>query len=100
MTYGEYPARRAVAERVCEHFVRHMDGSPRVPEVRAIEALIDAGFWTSLRREEGYVPIVSLALVDPDETLHPLKFAHRLPLAPSALARVAPAVERPGIHLG
>jgi hypothetical protein len=99
MTYGEYPARRAVAERVCEHFVRQMDGSPRIPEVRAIEALIDAGFWTSLRREEGYVPIVSLALVDPDETRHPLRFAQRIPLVPSALARVAPAVERPGIHL-
>src|SRR5688572_13133680 len=27
-------------------------------------------------------------------------FAHSLPLGPSALVRVAPAVERPGIHLG
>jgi hypothetical protein len=100
MTYGEYPARRAVAERLREHFARHLDGMSRPPDLASIEALIDAGFWTSLRREEGYVPIVSLALVAPDETPHPLRFAEPLPLAPSALARVAPAVERPGIHLG
>src|SRR4051794_16804372 len=100
MTYGTYPARRAVAERVREHFIRHMDGPSLVPEVGPIEALIDAGFWTSLRREEGYVPTVSLALVGPDDTPHPLRFAAPLPLTPSALAKVAPAVERPGIHLG
>jgi sensor domain DACNV-containing protein len=100
MTYGEYPARRLVAERVREHFARHMDGAAAPPELRSIEALIDAGFWTSLRREEGYVPIVSLALVGPDETPAPLRFATPLPLSTPALARVAPAVERPGIHLG
>jgi hypothetical protein len=100
MTYGEYPARRVVAERVLEHFARHLDDSANRPELASIEALIDAGFWTSLRREEGYVPIVSLALVGPDETPTPLRFASPLPLAPSALARVAPAVERPGVHLG
>jgi hypothetical protein len=100
MTYGEYPARRAVAERVRDHFVRHMDGGGTPPELRSIEALIDAGFWTSLRREEGYVPIVSLALVEPEQTPNPLRFSTPLPLAPSALARVAPAVERPGVHLG
>jgi len=100
MTYGEYPARRAVAERVREHFGRHLDGGAVPPELRSVEALIDAGFWTSLRREESYFPIVSLALVGPDETPHPLRFTAPLPLTPSALARVAPAVERPGIHLG
>jgi hypothetical protein len=100
MTYGEYPARRAVAERVREHFARHMDAGVTPPELRSIEALIDAGFWTSLRREEGYVPIVSLALVEPELTPNPLRFATPLPLAPYVLARVAPAVERPGVHLG
>lgn len=100
MTYGEYPARRAVAERVHARFVRLGDGATLPPDIEAIEALIDAGFWTSLRREEGYVPVVSLALVAPEETPHPLRFAAPLPLAPAALARVAPAVERPGIHLG
>jgi len=108
MTYGAYPARRAVAERVRECFARHVQvaaggpgaAEPPLPDTAAIEALIDVGFWTSLRREEGYVPIVSLALIAPGETPHPLLFAQPLPLSPSALAKVAPAVERPGIHLG
>jgi hypothetical protein len=108
MTYGAYPARRAVAERVRECFARHLELAPpgpgvraaRLPDTASIEALIDAGFWTSLRREEGYVPIVSLALLEPDATANPLHFATPLPLSPAALAKVAPAVERPGIHLG
>jgi hypothetical protein len=100
MTYGAYPAVRSVAERVREQFARHVDAMEVVPDVAAIEALIDAAFWTSLRREEGYVPLISLALVPPDATPHPMLFASRLSLAPSVLARVAPAVERPGIHLG
>ena len=65
MTYGAYPAGRAVAERVREHFAEHMDVPELVPDVAHIEALIDAAFWTSLRREEGYVPTISLALVAP-----------------------------------
>ena len=100
MTYGAYPAGRAVAERVREHFARHVDSPELVPDVAHIETLIDVAFWTSLRREEGYVPTISLALVSPAATPHPLMFARRLPLNPSALAKVAPAVERPGIHLG
>src|SRR3954453_6268529 len=108
MTYGAYPARSAVAERVRECFARHLElatlgpvhaASP-TPDAAAIEALIDVGFWTSLRREEGYVPIVSLALLPPDATPDPLLFARPLPLAPASLSKVAPAVERPGLHLG
>ena|SRR5438105_2642351 len=99
MTYGAYPAGQAVAERVREHFAKHAQAGT-LPDVAAIDALIDAAFWTSLRREEGYVPTVSLALVEPDATPFPLTFAERLPLIPATLARVAPAVERPGIHLG
>src|SRR5260221_3013551 len=100
MTYGVYPAGRAVAERIREHFARHVDDPERVPDVTHIEAVIDAAFWPSLRREEGYVPTISLALVSPTATPHPMLFARRLPLLPWALAKVAPAVERPGIHLG
>src|SRR5439155_7258904 len=100
MTYGAYPAGRAVAQRVREHFADHVDDPELVPDVAHIEALIDVSFWTSLRREEGYVPTISLALVSPAAAPHPMLFAHRLPLNPSALAKVAPAVERPGIHLG
>jgi hypothetical protein len=110
MTYGAYPARRSVAERVRTHFMRHLAMASTEasavacvsapPDLDALEAVIDVAFWTSLRREEGYVPIISLALVAPDETPSPLHFAHPLPLEPAALAKVAPAVERPGIHLG
>jgi hypothetical protein len=108
MTYGAYPGRRAVAQRVRECFSRHAElatlgpvhAAAPLPDIVAIEALIDAGFWTSLRREENYVPIVSLALLPPEATPNPLLFDHPLPLSPAALAKVAPAVERPGIHLG
>src|SRR5262249_41684225 len=65
-----------------------------------IEAIIDAAFWASLRREEGYVARVSLAFLSPDQASHPLVFERPLPLNSSALTRVAPAVERAGIHLG
>src|SRR3954469_11600947 len=108
MTYGAYPARRAVAERVRECFARHLDAAALgpvheaapLPDTDEIEALIDTGFWTSLRREEGYVPIISLALLAPDAAPTALRFERPLRFAPAVLAKVAPAVERPGIHLG
>lgn len=100
MTYGAYPAGPAVAQRVREHFARHVDAAELVPDVAHIETLIDVSFWTSLRREEGYVPTISLALVAPAAVPHPMLFARRLALTPATLAKLAPAVERPGIHLG
>lgn len=103
-----YPAARVVASRLQAHFAKRLarssgqeSGPPAaVPDVLAIEAVIDAAFWASLRREEGYVPRISLALVSPAETTHPLLFERPLALDPGALTRVAPAVERAGIHLG
>jgi hypothetical protein len=65
-----------------------------------MEAVIDAAFWASLRREEGYVPKISLVVLPPERTANPLRFERPLPLTASALSRVAPAVERAGIHLG
>jgi len=100
MTYGAYPAGPAVAHRVREHFARHVEAPALVPALAHIETLIDVAFWTSLRREEGYVPTISLALVPPEATPHPMLFARRLRLSPATLAKVAPAVERAGIHLG
>ncbi|MGA2115762.1 MAG: putative sensor domain DACNV-containing protein [Bryobacteraceae bacterium] len=70
------------------------------PGIAAIEAIIDAAFWASLRREEGYMPRISLALVAPETVKGPLMFERRLPLLAQPLTRLAPAVERPGIHLG
>jgi hypothetical protein len=107
MPPGAYPAARTVAPRIEAHFAKHVrERSARrerlatAPDADAIEAIIDAAFWASLRREEIYLPKISLAFLPPEQTVHPMQFEQPLPLAPGALARVAPAVERPGIHLG
>jgi sensor domain DACNV-containing protein len=102
-----YPAAQAVASKMEEYFHRHLAAAasdPAVddllPDARAIQDMIDAAFWASLRREEGYEPKISLAFLRPDQTIAPLTFERPLPLVPAALAKLAPAVERPGIHLG
>jgi len=107
MTQPAYPAARIVAPKVHAHFVQHAEDARRrgavvapVPDADIIEALIDAAFWASLRREETYVPKISLAFTSPADSVHPLLFDRPLPLGPAALVKVAPAVERPGIHLG
>jgi hypothetical protein len=61
---------------------------------------VDAAFWASLRREEGYRPKISLAFLSPEQAASALTFERPLSLDPVALSRLAPAVERPGIHLG
>jgi hypothetical protein len=110
MTLPAYPAARFVAPKVHDYFTRqHADAQtaematlPRgvPPDSLTIEAMINAAFWASLRREEGYVPKISLAYVSPDDAGQPLIFARPLSLDPAPLTRVAPAVERAGIHLG
>ena len=102
-----YPAARTLAARIVTHFERHLAArrpgehlSSVLPDAAAVEAIIGAAFWASLRRVEGYVPRISLALLPPSLAAHALLFEHPLPLAPGALVHVAPAVERPGIHLG
>ena len=97
MIPASYPASRAAAILVHPHFVRHPTDAPGVD---TIEAIIDAAFWASLRREEGYVPRISLAFAPPDEVKRPLRFERPLRLTPETLTRVSPAVLRPGIHLG
>jgi len=108
MTGPAYPAARIVAPKVHAHFAHHADEAHRrgriaagpPPDADTIEAIIDAAFWASLRREESYVPKISLAFMPPDAARHPLVFERPLPLDPGALVKVAPAVERAGIHLG
>ena len=70
------------------------------PDVPTLEAVFYAAFWASLQREEGYAPKLSLAFLPPEQAARPLMFERPLTLGASALARVAPAVERAGIHLG
>jgi len=103
-----YPAARAISVTTHEHFARRIaeahskgkGGLADVPDAAAVEAIVDAAFWASLRREEGYSPKISLAFLTPEQGGGPLRFEQRLPLDPVALSRLAPAVERPGIHLG
>ncbi|MDP3910921.1 MAG: hypothetical protein Q8Q14_11080 [Gemmatimonadales bacterium] len=49
--------------------------------------------------KEGRSPKISLAFLPPAKD-NALLFERPLPLDPSTLTRLAPAVERPGIHLG
>ncbi|HEX8889110.1 MAG TPA: hypothetical protein VF779_08030 [Pyrinomonadaceae bacterium] len=106
MTGPAYPAARAVSATVLAHF-RHLMETRRhdtvelapQPSAEEIEAIIDAAFWASLRREEGFSPKISLAFLPPEQAWQPLRFERSLPLSPTALARLAPAVERPHIHL-
>jgi hypothetical protein len=108
MSEPAYPAARAVARKVQLHFAsrialardRGRSALAPEPDADSIEALIDAAFWASLRREEGQTPKISLALLPPEQAGQPLRFEQQLPLEPAALAKLAPAVERPGIHLG
>src|SRR5207248_5607217 len=41
-----------------------------LPAAETMEAMIDAAFWASLRREEGYMPRISLAFLSPEEAAH------------------------------
>jgi len=110
MSPPAYAVAGAVAPTVAEHLRLHRAALPPqdrilppfelLPEARHIEALVDVAFWASVRREEGYIPKISLAFLRPTPEIRPLVFAQALPLDPAALTRLAAAVERPGIHLG
>jgi hypothetical protein len=113
MTESSYGAARAVAATIEEHFMRRVGAArlhgkesafPPPPQqyldAQIIETIVDVAFWASLRREEGFSPKISLALLPPEQAGWPLMFEQRLPLTPAGLSRLAPAVERPGIHLG
>ena len=110
MTQPAYAVARSIAPTVAQHLRFHRAALPPqdpaqpplelLPDSGAIEALVDTAFWASVRREEGYIPKISLAFLRPIPEVSPLLFARSLPLDPSALTRLAAAVERPGIHLG
>jgi hypothetical protein len=103
-----YPAARIVSPKVHAYFARQraeLSASDNrrlatLPDIAAIQAIVDAAFWASLRREESFIPRISLAFVSPEETKNALLLERPLPLDPGILTKVAPAVERPGIHLG
>jgi hypothetical protein len=107
MPVPAYPVAHEAARSIQPHFARHLAAAGRsdkvvapLPEGEVMAAIINAAFWASLRREEGFVPKISLAYLPPERSGNPLRFARALPLMPEALTRLAPAVERAGIHLG
>ena len=103
-----YRAARTIAKTVEAHFARHYaEASSRgelelapAPNACTIEAIIDATFWASFRPEEGRFPKISLAFLPPEQAGHALMFENRLAVTSDTLTKLAPAVERPGVHLG
>ncbi|MDX2152797.1 MAG: hypothetical protein SFV54_18790 [Bryobacteraceae bacterium] len=104
MPTPSYPAARTASRRVHPHLVHHIETAAvhgtAVPHPASIEAMLDAAFWASLRREEGKVPKVSLAFVPPEQAALALYFERPLPLDAASITRLGPAVEKPSIHLG
>src|SRR5690349_4755834 len=103
-----YPAANIAAPIVEEHCERHLQEAlkkgetelaPR-PDARAVASIINAAFWASFRPEVGRFPKISIAYLPPEQARQPLVFEHSMPLTAGVLTKLAPAVERPEIHLG
>jgi hypothetical protein len=103
-----YQAAGIAAPLVEELFERHLaearrmgeDGLAPQPDAKSIACIINATFWASFRPEEGRFPKISIAFLPPEQAGQPMMFEHPLPLTPGVLTKLAPAVERPEIHLG
>lgn len=103
-----YQAAKIVSPTIEAHFAKHLsdasakgelDLAPQ-PPARVIEAILDAAFWSSLRKEEGHSPKISIAFLPPEQAGKPLLFNQILPLNANVLTKLAPGVERGGIHIG
>lgn len=103
-----YQAANIAAPLVEEHFARHLAEARRMgeddlapqPDAQSIASIINATFWASFRPEEGRFPKISIAYLPPEQAVLPMIFEHPLPLTAGVLTKLAPAVERPEIHLG
>jgi hypothetical protein len=108
MVQPGYPTAQFAASEVLPHLVQHREASAPfegrepapLPDLDTLAALIDTAFWASLRREEGYTPKLSLAYVSPEHAAPAMRFDRPLRVLAAPLTKLAPAVERPGIHLG
>src|SRR5579872_3421862 len=108
MSYkSTYQAAKIVGPAIKNHFANLLkvalrDGKNDLtpePPLKVIEAIIYIAFWASLRKEEGRSPKISLAYISPDTASQPLMFGEPILLTPAVLTKLAPAVERSGIHL-
>ena len=101
-----YQPAKTVSEAIESHFAEQHAAAPEkevlapLPFKDAVEVMLDVVFWASLRKEEGHSHKISIAFLPPEDPGQPLKFNSRLSLNTSALTKLAPAVEQPGIHLG
>ncbi len=103
-----YQAAKSVSQPIQDQFSKNIlaareGGSENIapiPDKRVIEAMVDTIFWASMRREEGHSPKISVAYLPPELAGEPLLFAQRIPFYSYSLTKLAPGVERPGIHLG
>ena len=107
MIQPTYAAAQLAANRIHRHLAIHSvpaqisaEHAATLPDSTTLAALIDAAFWTSLRREEGYIPRISLAFAAPGQVDDAVTFATSLSLEPKHLTKVAAAVERASLHLG
>jgi len=103
-----YQAATKVADQIENHFSKHLaiaavsgeEDLATVPHAKFIEKMLDVAFWASLRREEGVPTRISLAFLNPCQAGKPLKFAQKLPFDVRVLTKLAPGVERAGVHVG
>jgi hypothetical protein len=103
-----YQAASEVAGTIEEHFRKHLAAAKasgeqdlaHMPNANIIENMIDVAFWASLGREEGNTTKISLAFLQPCQAGKPLLFEQRLPLSVKVLTKLAPGVERAGVHVG
>src|SRR6185295_6204747 len=103
-----YQAANIAAPLVEAHFKRYLAEARRMgeddlapqPDAQSIAAIINATFWASFRPEDGRFPKISIAYLPPEQAGQPMVFEHPLPLTAGVLMKLAPAVERPEIHLG
>jgi hypothetical protein len=103
-----YQAAKAAARGIERHFADQINAAKQrgetllasEPDQKLISAMIDTAFWASLRKEEGRSPKISLAFLPPEQTAHALRFENAIALSADVLVKLAPAVERSGIHLG
>jgi hypothetical protein len=103
-----YQAARLIAPKVEAIFAAHLAAAKEkgeedlapLPTADTVEAILDATFWASLRKEEGHSPKISLAFLPPQQAGNPLLFKQRFKLNPGILTKLAPGIERAGIHLG
>lgn len=107
VTQPSYASAQLAADRILVYLAtqsappgRSAERAATLPDATTLATLIDAAFWTSLRREEGYVPRISLAFVGPEQVDDALTFATTISPMAKDLTKLAAAVEGAGLHLG